>query len=167
MTSDGMNPNADPTAFLHPDNAMSAPKDIAPELLDDASFELISCPTCGQNLQQLPGKKQIEHYRRCVVAAFNQSSQDIAPFLASTVDSASGPAAAPSFSSVGEWLRHLDLQQYVSLFAQCLFVTSCAGTSVCFCQPASRCTASTRSLRRSLLPSAFLPSVPAGACLAP
>jgi hypothetical protein len=88
--------------------------DAAAEALDDASFQLISCPTCGQNMQQLPGKKQIEHYRRCVVTAFNKTSQDFAPFLGS--ETITSDAAPPSFSSVGEWLEHLDLQQYQRLF---------------------------------------------------
>jgi hypothetical protein len=67
-------------------------------------------------MQQFPGKKQIEHYRRCVVAAFNQTSQEMAPFLASASQSAHSPAPPPTFSSVGEWLQHLDLQQYQRLF---------------------------------------------------
>jgi len=101
-------------AFFDLKDAPPAAIDVAAEGLDAASFQLISCPTCGQNMQQLPGKKQIDHYRRCVVTAFNQTSQDFAPFL----ESAAAPThtAPPCFSSVGEWLQHLDLQQYQRLF---------------------------------------------------
>lgn len=83
---------------------------------DDATLQFVSCPTCGQNMQQLPCKKQIDHYRRCVVTAFNQTSQEMAPFLESVAKPVHSPASLPSFSSVGEWLRHLDLQQYQRLF---------------------------------------------------
>jgi hypothetical protein len=66
-------------------------------------------------MQQLPSKKQIEHFRRCVVAAFNETSQDLTPFLSSAAGLSHSPMP-PSFSSVGEWLQHLDLQQYQRLF---------------------------------------------------
>ena len=102
------------TEILHTDKSASA-SNIA-EPLDDAPFELVACPTCGQNMQQFPRKKQIDHYRRCVVSAFNQTSQEMAPFLASTSQSVHSPVPPPSFSSVGEWLQHLDLQQYQRLF---------------------------------------------------
>jgi hypothetical protein len=93
-----------------------SPRVEVTEVLDHASIQFVTCPTCGQNMQQLPGKKQIDHYRRCVVTAFNQTSQEMVPILESAVNPVHSTSSLPSFSSVGEWLQHLDLQQYHRLF---------------------------------------------------
>lgn len=119
-----MNPNqacsnegtSDAALILDCGNAQPASSDGIIESLDDTSLQLISCPTCGHNLQQLPVKKQIEHYRRCVVTAFNQTSQELAPFLGNVADRVQSPAPPLTFASVGDWLQHLDLQQYRRLF---------------------------------------------------
>ncbi len=90
--------------------------DIPAETLDDAPLQLVKCPTCSHNLQELPAKKQIEHYRRCVVTAFNQTSQELAPFLGCAVDGDHSSSPSQTFTTVGDWLQHLDLQQYQRLF---------------------------------------------------
>lgn len=110
-------PDAEDSAALRDCDSPSILSSVeATDAPDDASLQFVSCPTCGQSMQQLPCKKQIDHYRRCVVTAFNQTSQEMAPFLESVAKPVHSPASLPSFSSVGEWLQHLDLQQYQRLF---------------------------------------------------